>query len=114
MASPPQQLHMTLAEFVKWDDGTDTLYELVDGRIIAMAPPRDAHGTIVMNPGLAIGPALKAPCRVVGNAGIVLPDRLGAPRQRRDNGPALGDLRQRIGRAIWRRRRWSTSLLAAP
>jgi Uma2 family endonuclease len=28
-----------------------------------------------MNIGLAIGPALKAPCRIVGNAGIVLPER---------------------------------------
>jgi Uma2 family endonuclease len=75
MATPAEQLRMTLAEFLEWDDGTDTRYELVEGRIVAMAPPRDAHGTIAMNLGLAIGPALKAPCRVVGNAGIVLPDR---------------------------------------
>jgi Uma2 family endonuclease len=75
MATPAKQLHMTLAEFLEWDDGTDTLYELVEGRILAMAPPREAHGTIVMNLGLAIGPALKVPCRVVGNAGVVLPDR---------------------------------------
>ncbi len=66
---------MTLAEFLEWDDGTDTLYELVDGRVVAMAPPRDAHGTIVANLVLALGPALKPPCRMVGNAGIVLPDR---------------------------------------
>src|SRR5688572_7422890 len=75
MATPAEQLRMTLAEFLEWDDGTDTRYELVEGRIVAMAPPRDDHGTIAMNLGLAIGPALKAPCRVVGNAGIVLPDR---------------------------------------
>jgi Uma2 family endonuclease len=66
---------MSLAEFLDWDDGTDTLYELVEGRIVAMAPPNDAHGTIIRNIGLAIGPALKAPCRIVGNAGIVLPER---------------------------------------
>jgi Uma2 family endonuclease len=64
---------MTLAEFLEWDDGTDTLYELVDGRILAMA--REAHGTIIMNLGLAVGPALKAPWRLVGNAGVVLPGR---------------------------------------
>ncbi len=75
MATAAKQLHMSLAEFLDWDDGTDTLYELVEGRIVAMAPPHDAHGTILMNLGLAIGAALKAPCRVVGNAGIVLPER---------------------------------------
>ena len=66
---------MTLAEFLEWDDGTDTLYELIDGRVVAMAPARDAHGTIIMNLGLAIGPQLKPPCRMVGNAGITRPDR---------------------------------------
>jgi Uma2 family endonuclease len=75
MATVANQLRMSLAEFLDWDDGTDTLYELVEGRIVAMAPPNDAHGTIIMNIGLAIGPALKAPCRIVGNAGIVLPER---------------------------------------
>jgi Uma2 family endonuclease len=75
MAAVANPLRMSLAEFLDWDDGTDTLYELVEGRIVAMAPPNDAHGTIIMNIGLAIGPALKAPCRIVGNAGIVLPER---------------------------------------
>jgi Uma2 family endonuclease len=66
---------MTLAEFLEWDDGTDTLYELIDGQVVAMAPARDAHGTIVVNLGLAIGPQLQPPCRLVGNAGITRPDR---------------------------------------
>jgi Uma2 family endonuclease len=30
----------TVDEFLDWDDGTDRCYELVDGRIVAMAPPR--------------------------------------------------------------------------
>jgi Uma2 family endonuclease len=51
MATVPNQLPMSLAEFLDWDDGTDTLYELVEGRIVAMAPPNDAHGTIIMNIG---------------------------------------------------------------
>ena len=34
---------MTLDEFLVWDDGTDTLYELVDGFPMAMAPPAEAH-----------------------------------------------------------------------
>jgi Uma2 family endonuclease len=33
---------MTLEEFLRWDDGTDTHYELVDGFPVAMAPPAEA------------------------------------------------------------------------
>ena len=29
---------MTVAEFLNWDDGTDTRYELINGRLVAMAP----------------------------------------------------------------------------
>jgi Uma2 family endonuclease len=74
MATPAPK-RMTLTEFLEWDDGTDTRYELIDGEVVAMAPPRDAHGTIVANLVLAIGPQLKPPCRVVGNAGITHPER---------------------------------------
>jgi len=73
MATPAPR-RMTLAEFVEWDDGTDTLYELIDGQVVAMAPAREAHGTIVANLVLAIGPQLQPPCRVVGNAGITRPE----------------------------------------
>ena len=30
---------MTLAEFLDWDDGTDTRYELVRGKVVARAAP---------------------------------------------------------------------------
>jgi Uma2 family endonuclease len=30
---------MTLEEFLRWDDGTETRYELVGGIPVAMAPP---------------------------------------------------------------------------
>ena len=30
---------MTVEEFLDWDDGTDTRHMLVDGAIVAMAPP---------------------------------------------------------------------------
>ena len=72
MATPASK-RMSLAEFLEWDDGTDTVYELIDGQVVAMAPARDAHGTIVMNLGVVIGPQLKQPCRIVGNAGITGP-----------------------------------------
>jgi Uma2 family endonuclease len=75
MAGPARDISMTLAEFLTWDDGTDTRYELVDGQVRAMAPPAEAHGTIVMNLGALIRAALRAPCRVVAEAGIVPDDR---------------------------------------
>ena len=34
---------MTLDEFLRWDDGTETHYELIDGFPVAMAPPAEAH-----------------------------------------------------------------------
>ena len=48
MAEPAAQ-RMSLAEFLEWDDGTDTRYELIDGRPRPMAPPIEAHGTTVAN-----------------------------------------------------------------
>ncbi|MGH6902112.1 MAG: Uma2 family endonuclease [Geminicoccaceae bacterium] len=66
---------MSLAEFLQWDDGTDTRYELIDGRLRAMAPPVEAHGTIVANIVAAIRPRLRSPCRVVVEAGITPAER---------------------------------------
>jgi Uma2 family endonuclease len=40
-----------------------------------MAPPIEAHGTIVANLAAAIRPKLKPPCRVVVEAGIIPADR---------------------------------------
>jgi Uma2 family endonuclease len=66
---------MSFAAFLEWDDGTDARYELVDGRVRAMAPPIEAHGTIVANLARQIGNRLKPPCRVVVEAGVVPADR---------------------------------------
>jgi Uma2 family endonuclease len=57
MATRADELRMTLAEFLRWDDGTDTRYELVDGCILSMAPPNDAHGTITVNLAVALASA---------------------------------------------------------
>jgi hypothetical protein len=38
---------MSLAEFLRWDDGTDRRYELIRGRPVAMALPSMAHARIV-------------------------------------------------------------------
>jgi hypothetical protein len=75
MAEPAER-RMNLAAFLDWDDGTDTRYELVDGRPVAMAPPVEAHGTIVANMVAAVRPRLNPPCRVVVEGGIIPADRV--------------------------------------
>jgi Uma2 family endonuclease len=74
MAAPAPK-RMTVPEFLEWDDGTDRRYELVDGRIVAMAPPSEAHATIIINLGSELRSRLRPPCRVVGEFGVRLPDR---------------------------------------
>jgi Uma2 family endonuclease len=66
---------MTVAEFLNWDDGTDTRYELIDGRPVAMAPVAPSHSVIVVNLGHELKSRLKAPCYVGGEAGIERPGR---------------------------------------
>lgn len=68
---------MTADEFLTWDDGTDARYELMDGEIVAMAPPSDPHGTITINAALEITNCLRSrpPCRAIGEAGIRIDER---------------------------------------
>ena len=66
---------MTVAEFLAWDDGTDTRYELIDGRPVAMAPVRARDSRIVGNLARHLGNRLKPPCGVYTEAGIVLAHR---------------------------------------
>jgi hypothetical protein len=70
MAEPAEQ-RMSLAAFLEWDDGIDTRCELIDRRLRVMAPPIEAHGTIVANLARHIGNRLTPPCRVVVKTGIV-------------------------------------------
>jgi Uma2 family endonuclease len=65
----------SLDEFLAFDDGSDTRYELFDGRIVAMAPASDVHGALVVRLARRIGNALRAGCEVVAEAGIVPPER---------------------------------------
>lgn len=66
---------MTVDEFLAWDDGTDTRYELVDGRPVAMAPPMRVHGTLVVALGAALARRLPRSCKPVAEAGIRRSDR---------------------------------------
>jgi Uma2 family endonuclease len=74
MAEPARKL-WTLDEFLAFDDGTDTHYELIGGEIFAMTPPADLHSVLAGRLGTTIGSKLKRPYEVAIEAGILLPDR---------------------------------------
>src|SRR3984893_12474173 len=69
--------HMTLEEFLRWDDGTDTRYELIDGFPVAMAPPAEAHRIMDLRLRDPIDAALggRRPCNAQIEPGVVRPDR---------------------------------------
>jgi len=68
---------MTLEEFLRWDDGTNTRYELIDGSPVAMAPPAEAHRILALRLGSRIDAALagRRPCNAQIEPGVVRPDR---------------------------------------
>jgi Uma2 family endonuclease len=76
MAEPATGL-MTLEEFLRWEDGTDTRYELIGGVPSAMAPPARAHGMLCARLAGVIDAALRSqrPCTAQTEAGIARPDR---------------------------------------
>jgi Uma2 family endonuclease len=61
---------MTVDEFLVWDDGTDTRYELADGVVTAMTPPANPHGRLVARTVVAIDPRLPNGCVVQVEAGV--------------------------------------------
>jgi Uma2 family endonuclease len=67
---------MTLDEFYRWDDGTETHYELIDGSPVAMAPPAEAHRMLTVRLASRIDSALsvRRPCNAQVEAGITRPD----------------------------------------
>jgi Uma2 family endonuclease len=68
---------MTLDEFLRWDDGTETHYELIGGFPVAMAPPAEAHRILAVRLVSRIDSALTArrPCNAQIEAGVIRPDR---------------------------------------
>ena len=68
---------MTVDDFLRWEDGTDTRYELVGGFVVAMAPPAARHSLLATALAGEIRSALRSrrPCAVYSEAGIVRPDR---------------------------------------
>ena len=69
---------MLLDEFLCWDDGTETHYELIGGFPVAMAPPAEAHRILSMRLGSRIDSALshRRPCNAQAEAGVVRADRV--------------------------------------
>jgi Uma2 family endonuclease len=63
---------LTVEDWLAFDDGTDTRYELVGGELVAMASSSDRHGTIAQNVGDVVQAAVRdrPPCRAVQGAGI--------------------------------------------
>jgi Uma2 family endonuclease len=76
MAEPAIR-HMSVDEYLRWEDGTDTRYELLWGVPVAMAPPARAHGVLSVRLGALIDAGLRSrrPCMAQAEAGIVRPDR---------------------------------------
>jgi Uma2 family endonuclease len=68
---------MTLDEFLRWDDGSETHYELISGSPVAMAPPSEGHSILTVRLVTRIDGALtgRRPCRAQIEAGVVRPDR---------------------------------------
>jgi Uma2 family endonuclease len=66
---------MRVAEFLTWDDGTDTRYELIDGRPVAMAPVAPSRSVIVANVTHEFKSRLQRPYYVGSEAGVEHPGR---------------------------------------
>jgi Uma2 family endonuclease len=68
---------MSLAEFLRWDDGTETHYELIGGFPVAMAPPAEAHRMLAVRLVSRIDAALSSrrPCNAQVKAGVIRLDR---------------------------------------
>jgi Uma2 family endonuclease len=71
MAKALTDLRMTVAEFARWHDGTDTRHELVRGRVVAMAPPSGRHAELCNNIHIALNRQLRRPCRALFGASVV-------------------------------------------
>lgn len=68
-----QEETMTLDAFLKWDDGTDTRYELIDGRVEAMNPPLAPHARLLSRLVLALEGRMPADCGTYTVGGTIRP-----------------------------------------
>jgi Uma2 family endonuclease len=61
----------TLEEFLAFDDGTDTSYQLFEGRIVAVNPRVRGHAVLAARLARIFGSQLKPPSEVAAGAGII-------------------------------------------
>lgn len=61
---------MTREEFYAWDDGTDTVYELIEGEVVPMASPLVVHSEIAANVTFALKLRVRRPFRVSAQSGV--------------------------------------------
>lgn len=68
---------MTVDQFLRWDEGTETHYELIEEFPVAMAPPAEAHRMLMVRLVLRLDAALskRRPCNAQVEAGIIRSDR---------------------------------------
>jgi len=67
---------MTLPEFLLWDDGSNTRYELIAGRPTAIPPSTEAQRIVAVRLATRVDIALsdRRPCNVQLDAGVILSD----------------------------------------
>lgn len=75
MPGHPAEKLCTVDDFLAWDGEPDVHYELVNGRIVAMAPPSYDHGRIVLRIGRRLLERLPAGCEPIAPAGVRIPNR---------------------------------------
>ena len=68
---PPGRL--SLDDFLRWDDGTDTRYELVDGEVCAMNPRLRGHAGLTARIASALDRQLRPPCQAFSAGGLIIP-----------------------------------------
>jgi hypothetical protein len=68
---------MTLDEFLRWDDGTETHYELIAGFPAVIARSIEAQRVIAVRLATRIDAGLsgRRPCRALIQAGVIAPER---------------------------------------
>lgn len=71
----PLPQRMTLAEFLEWSPGDDRRFELLDGRLVLMNPPKIPHLQAQDNVAGFLKRHLKPPCRVLQGVGVLLDER---------------------------------------
>lgn len=70
MAEPGRR-RMTVEEFLAFEDGTDTRYELVGGELVAMAAASPAHGALIVNAAAVLRSTLPPGCRAMSQVAVI-------------------------------------------